>query len=190
MLEAVHMISKLEKLTVLGLAVLVHLATITPPVRAQNSATSSVVFTGLVGKAHYRVQQANKELDTAVANFGTTYSDLKRKFERAVHTCVELSRDMRTAFGLAAFAPGIQVPIQTPGLPVGAQAGLEPVGFYNTAVEEIKGLISRCQNMTESFTFGPTEEELQVYRTLLSAALLTMEDNRGNSKKLGAPVTN
>jgi hypothetical protein len=172
----------------LALVMTVHLAAIVPAATAQSTANGSAVFVGLVGKAHYRVQQANKDLDTAVANFGTTYSDIKRKFERTVQTCVELSRDMRTAFGLAAIAPGVQTPVQAAGLPVGAQAGLEPVGFYNSAVDEVLGLIQRCQTMTETFTFGPAEEELQAYRELLTAASQVMSDKRGGIKKLGAPM--
>jgi hypothetical protein len=133
--------------------------------------THHAVVEGLSGKAHYRVQREQEQLDTAVGGGGAEFARIRAEFDAVLDTSLAVARDLHTAFAMAVTL---------------GQVEDSAAGLFNTAVDATLALVSRLEELLATSVDAPTGE-LGHYQRELDAVRSQLADRKGRIKKLGGP---
>jgi len=137
------------------------------PAIAKPAAGNAATVKGLVGKVTYADQQSNKSLDAALANDPQSFADIQTAFEDALKVNLSGSRDLHTAFALAASGPA--------GGP----------GPYNVAARAHEALNKRLRGLLDRFKSSIAADQLKGYRDTLDQAQRALSDRSGAVKQRG-----
>lgn len=136
------------------------------------AADRGLVVAGLAGRAHFRIEAANRQLDRAIADSGgqADLAEIRESYEAALATSQDVARELRTAFALAVTATSINGDV---------------VGLFNTAVDATVATIERLEELLARSASPPGGDALERYQRTLVRARALLADRRGGIKKLG-----
>ncbi|MBI4862125.1 MAG: hypothetical protein HY815_17995 [Candidatus Riflebacteria bacterium] len=146
--------------------------------------SKTAVVMGLTGKVQNALPRLNKELDEATGSNSGYFPEIQEPYERVLAEHLQLAHDLRTVFGLQHSTPAYDPSDPVQGLSPDQVAGVNPTGFYNSALQGHLKLNDRLKSLLDDWSRNLLSADSERYLEQLNQARAMVTGRGGGASAL------